>query len=350
MVGDVLADPAIEFALQILPLFPGTELFPLQHLEVVGESVDDEQIGELSPESMVECGLLPLRTIGKQLGLLHRVGGEEGGVIALFAHGQSNESLLGEFILPAVGDENLGWDLGLPLAQGFEQVDREVADRPATLWAYDVRAPAVLGEAVGQGCREQKGGVAPEIMVLLLGGLLLVMKPADWVIVRIVGQASQKAWRCQPQIARVLRFAQCPPAGMRGPFEQGLQILDGSQFAEVVETEEARRDRGEEGGVSHGSNSAQMMQQADIRCARGEGVIADHRGDRFSAKLAITAGVEVLVEGGLGWFRRFIEIVQQLLLGGVQHQDADVLPKIGAVDQQFQGTPGCLELLQRRGV
>ena len=102
--------------------------------------------------------------------------------------------------------------------------------------------------------------------------------------------------------------------------------------------------------MSHGSNSAQMMQQADIRCARGEGVIADHRGDRFSAKLAITAGVEMLVEGGLGWFRRFIEIVQQLLLGGVQHQNADVLPEIGAVDQQFQRAPGCLELLQRRGV
>ncbi len=102
--------------------------------------------------------------------------------------------------------------------------------------------------------------------------------------------------------------------------------------------------------MSHGADRADILHQLDIGSAVGEGVITDHGAHRLTTKLSITAGVDMLVETGLGDFGGKLEIFQQLFLGGVQHLDLDVLAKIGAIHQQLQRAPGGLHLLQRLGM
>ena len=114
----------------------------------MGQPVDDEQIGQLGTQFVIGLCLEPLRGFREMLGLLYRVGREERGVVAVFAHGQGDETLFGQFEFLAVGYQHFGRNLGLQLTQGFVQVNRQVFDGTARLWADDVRAPAVAGEAV----------------------------------------------------------------------------------------------------------------------------------------------------------------------------------------------------------
>ena len=97
---------------------------------------------------------------------------------------------------------------------------------------------------------------------------------------------------------------------MTGAGEQRLQILDGGQLTEVVEAEEAGSHGREKGGVGHGADGAQMVQQPNIRGAGAERVVADHRGYGLSAKLAVTAGIQVLIDGGLGGLGGLIEVLE----------------------------------------
>ena len=51
-----------------------------------------------------------------------------------------------------------------------------------------------------------------------------------------------------------------------------------------------------------------MVQQPNIWGAGAERIVADHRGYGLSAKLAVTAGIQVLIDGGLGGLGGLIEV------------------------------------------
>ncbi|MNN92109.1 hypothetical protein D3C81_2103410 [compost metagenome] len=83
----------------------------------MGQPIDDEQIGQLGAEFVVGLGLQTLGGLWEVFGFLHRVGREECGVVAVLAHGQGDEALFSQLEFLAVGDQHLGRDLGLQLAQ-----------------------------------------------------------------------------------------------------------------------------------------------------------------------------------------------------------------------------------------
>ncbi|CAJ1781745.1 hypothetical protein LAJPDJIK_00835 [Aeromonas salmonicida] len=68
----------------------------------------------------------------------------------------------------------------------------------------------------------------------------------------------------------------------------------------------------------------------------GKGIITDHGTDGLATELAITSGIYVLVEAGLGDLGGELEIFQQLFLGRMQYLDLDVFTKIGAIHQQLE--------------
>ncbi|MNH42924.1 hypothetical protein D3C79_1047200 [compost metagenome] len=66
---------------------------------------------------VVGLGLQALSGFREVLGFLHRVGGEERRVIAVFAHGQGDEAFFSQLEFLAIGDQHFGRDLRLQLAQ-----------------------------------------------------------------------------------------------------------------------------------------------------------------------------------------------------------------------------------------
>src|SRR5690606_23748806 len=68
-VGDVLAYPVIEFAFEVGPFFPGTDVFTLQHLDVVREPADDEDIGKLGAQLVVGFRFLAFLGIAEEFRL-----------------------------------------------------------------------------------------------------------------------------------------------------------------------------------------------------------------------------------------------------------------------------------------
>ncbi|MNN94334.1 hypothetical protein D3C81_2129380 [compost metagenome] len=76
----------------------------MQHLDVVGQAIDDEQVGQLGTQLVVGLCFLALAGLGEDLGLLHRVGREKRRVVAVLAQGQRDEPGFGQLILLAVGN------------------------------------------------------------------------------------------------------------------------------------------------------------------------------------------------------------------------------------------------------
>ena len=97
--------------------------------------------------------------------------------------------------------------------------------------------------------------------------------------------------------------------------------------------------------MRHRADARHVLHQLDVLVADAELVVGDDRADRLAAELAELRRVDVLVEAGLDRLRRILEVVQELILRGAQHLDADVLPEIGAVDDELEAAPGRLERL-----
>ena len=70
LVSNVLADPLVQLKLQIGALFPGADLLALQYLEVVGQTVDDKQVGQLGAEPVIQLGSFAFFAIAEEFGLL----------------------------------------------------------------------------------------------------------------------------------------------------------------------------------------------------------------------------------------------------------------------------------------
>ena len=185
----------------------------LNDLDVVRQTVDHEHVGQLGAELVVELGLLAFLAVAEELRLLHRVGREERGVVAVLAHGQRDETLLGELELASFRNQHFGGNLVLHLTHRFVGVDRQIVDRTAALRTNDVGAPAVIGEAVGQTRGESESGIAPQEVVATGAHVFLVIEFLDRHGLRTVRQTQQEMRQRQADVARVLALAETVPFG-----------------------------------------------------------------------------------------------------------------------------------------
>src|SRR5690606_40740389 len=108
----------------------------------------------------------------------------------------------------------------------------------AVLRADDVRAPAVAGEALGQAGGHRVGGVAPQVVLVAAGDVLLVDEALHRVFLGIVGRAQQEARQRQADVAGVLLLAKALPLGELRAFEVVLQVLDVGQPGELLQRSE----------------------------------------------------------------------------------------------------------------
>src|SRR5690606_33370928 len=140
------------------------------------------------------------------------------------------------------------------------------------------------------------------------------------------------------------------PLGELRAFEVVLQVLDVGQPGELLQAEEARTGGADEGRVGHAGDAGDVLQGLDVRGAGVEVVVGDQRAHRLAAELAVLGGVDVLVQAGLDHLGAVLEILQQVLLGGVEDLQLDVLAEVGALHQQLQAAPGRLQRLELRMV
>lgn len=117
------------------------------------KAVDDKHVRQLRAQLVVGFCHFPFAGIREDFWFLHRIRREECGVITAFTHGQGDKALFRQFKLTTVSDQNFGWDFGLNLPHRFIEMNREIVNRAATLRPNNIRAPTVLGEAVGQAGR-----------------------------------------------------------------------------------------------------------------------------------------------------------------------------------------------------
>src|SRR3990167_4447193 len=346
LVGNELADPLVEFQFQVGALFPRADLLALQHFQVVGQTVDDEHVRQLGAELVVQFGGLAFFADAEELRLLRRVGGEERGVVTAFAHGQGDKAFFGQLVFTTVGDQYFGRNLGFDLAHAFEVVQRQVFYRATALRADDVRAPAELGEAVGQLGSEGVGGVAPQVMLVAVGDVHFVDEGLHRVVFWIVRVAQEEARYGQADVAGVFLLAEALPFGELRAFEVIFQILQVRQAGEAFQAEEFRTGSGDKRRVGHAGDAGNVLQGLNVRRARVEEVVGDQRADRLATELAVFGGVDVLVQAGLGDFRAVFEVIEQILLGGVDDLQLDVFAEVGAVHQQLEAAPGGLQRLE----
>ncbi len=139
---------------------------------------------------------------------LYGVGGEECCVITAFTHGQSDETFFCQLKLAAVSNKNFGRDFSLQLAQCLKAVNRQITDRTAALRPDDIRTPAVSGETVvDPGC-QQKCGVTPQIVVVILLDTFTVVEIFNRVFNHIVRKTQQKTRCGQAEVTGIFRLTQ----------------------------------------------------------------------------------------------------------------------------------------------
>ena len=157
------------------------------------QAVHDHHVRQLRTQLVVGFRFFAFLGVRELLGFLYRVGREERCVVTALTHGQGDEAFVSHFVFATVGDQHLGRNLGFQLAEGFERVNRKIFHRTTALRADDVRAPAVLREAFGQACRQQVGGVAPQVMLVVAGHVFLVVEAAYRVFRGIIRHTQQEA-------------------------------------------------------------------------------------------------------------------------------------------------------------
>ena len=77
LISDILPDPGVQFPFQIRSFFPGADVFPLQHLDVVRKAGDNEQVRQLRAQAVIEFGVPAFLGYAEIFGLLAGIGGEE---------------------------------------------------------------------------------------------------------------------------------------------------------------------------------------------------------------------------------------------------------------------------------
>ena len=148
-VGHILAYPRVQLVLKVATLFPGANVFALDHLDVMRQAADHKHVRQLRAELVIELGFFAFLAVAKELGFLRGVGRKERRVVAVLAHRQGDKALLSQFKLAPLRDQHLSGDFVLQLTHRLVGVHRQVFDRTATLRPNHVGTPAVVSKAAG---------------------------------------------------------------------------------------------------------------------------------------------------------------------------------------------------------
>ncbi|MNL00937.1 hypothetical protein D3C87_1213890 [compost metagenome] len=310
LVGDVLLEPGVQLALQILSLLPAADLFALQHFDVVGKTVDDKQVRQLGAELVVGLGFLAFAGLGEVFRFLHRVRREERRVVAVFTHGQRDEPGFSQLELLAIGNQYFGRNLGLQLAEGLVQMHRQIIHRATGLRANDVRTPAVAGEAVGDPRSHQERGVAPQVTVVVAVNGFVIAEAAGRVVVSAVRRAQQETRQGQGQMAGIFGFTQAAPFGVAWAVKNVADFLEVGQALETFQIEQFRASRRDKRCMGHGTDGGHIAEQLDVWRTGAKGVVADDGANGLTTKLAVAGGVDVLIQTATGDVAGIVEVVQ----------------------------------------
>ena len=127
------------------------------------------------------------------MGLLARLGAEEGGIIGSLAVDERNEAEIGKLLFPPVGNGDFRGALegDIPFI-GPEGVDRQPLHQAASFHSPDGRTPVVLGKGIRQPRAEGIGRVAPEVFAVVGPvHVLLIIEGFDRNIRLAIGKPHQ---------------------------------------------------------------------------------------------------------------------------------------------------------------
>ena len=102
------------------------------------------------------------------------------------------------------------------------------------------------------------------------------------------------------------------------------------------------------GAWADGGDVGDPLQQRHVLRMLAEFVVADQRAERRAAERAVFILVDLLEQGTLVELRGPFQVLQQILLGYVEHSDLQLRAGFRLVHQVVQSPPGSLQLLEIR--
>jgi hypothetical protein len=232
-VGDVLADPVVELALEVGALLPRPDLLALQHLQVVRQAVHDEHVRELRAEAVVGLRRAALGLWPKYFGFCTELAEKKHALSESLRKVRPMKPSSESSYSRRSVSMHLGRDLRLDLAHRLVLVEREVLDRAAGLRADDVRAPAVLGEAVGDTRVANAKAALPQRYESCLPTTSSSKLNAftGWCWRRRAGAAGSAASR-EADVARVFALAEACHLAYCGPSKRLLRSFRLGRFSQ----------------------------------------------------------------------------------------------------------------------
>ncbi|SXD10639.1 Uncharacterised protein [Klebsiella quasipneumoniae] len=309
--GDQAPHPGVQLQLQQAPVLGGADILALDHLQVVRDARQQEDIRQTRVDAAVGGSVGGI----VQRRFLRGVGREEAGVIAIFVVRQWNEAQAGKFKLPRFRDHHLGRDLHLIAGAQIVQMDGQIFHRAAGLRAADLHAPAVIDKALHHigGERERRAG--PEILFVVRPlHLLDIVEAAHRHGVRTIRQTTQHARHDQADVAGVVGFPKRFPANIFRTFEVVTDIFDGGDLFHGLFQEESRADGADKRHVGGSGNPGDIAQQRHVLRAGVELIGRDQRADRLAAGGVVLRGVGVPVKAALNQLRRILKVLTQIVL------------------------------------
>ncbi|SSH46103.1 Uncharacterised protein [Klebsiella pneumoniae] len=341
--GHQAPHPGVQLQLQQTPVLGGADIFALDHLQVVRDARQQEDVRQTRVDAAVGGGVGGI----VQRRFLRGVGREEAGVIAIFVVRQRDKAQAGELKLPRLRDHHLGRDLHLVAGAQIVQMDRQIFHRAARLRTANLHAPAVVNKALHHIRCEGERRAGPEIFFVIRAlHLLDIVEAAHRHGVRTVRQTTQHARHHQTDVAGIVSFAKRLPADIFRTIEVVADILNGSHLFHGLFQEEGRADGADKRHMGGRRDAGDIAQQRHILRAGVELIGRDHRADRLAAGSVILRGIGVPVQAALDKLRRVLKVLAQIVFGDVEDLRFDVLPIVGVVHQLFEAAPQGFDLLK----
>ena len=239
---------------------------------------------------------------------------------------QRDEARVGQLLLAPIGDGDLGRALERDVAfVGAEGVGRQPLDQAAAFDAADGGAPAVAGEGLRRPRRQRVGGVAPQVLLVVLAvDVLLEVERLDRHGLAAVGQAHQHVRQAQADVARVLGLAERLPLGVLDRVEDLRDVARLAQLREALEAEHPRVGGGDERRVRGGGHVRHLLEQRDVLRMVAELVVADQQAERRAAEGAVLFLVDLLEQRALVELGRALQVLEQVLLRDVEDLDLEL--------------------------
>ncbi len=188
----------------------------MHHREVLGEAAAHEEIRQLRAEAEVQLAVAGFLVASEVPWSLAAVGRQETGIVPARLKRQRNQALLRQLVLAPLAQARLDRRQRHGGVRCLVAVPRQAVDRPSARPADDVRAPAVLGEAVGDARGQREGAAAPKVAIVVADDLFAVVERLHRPRVIAVRQAQQEPGEGQADEARLVAVSEALPGVVRG--------------------------------------------------------------------------------------------------------------------------------------